>query len=79
MKIIHILLFTVLNLKCLYFSKPKVLMMHFVQGLPDAAFKSSQMFEVDGAVYYMTGLVQYRNKPDHFVAWIHDPLCKYKT
>ena len=54
-------------------------MMHFVQGLPDAAFKSSQMFEVDGAVYYMTGLVQYRNKPDHFVAWIHDPLCKYKT
>ena len=48
-----------------------MVMMHFVEGLPTNDI-SSLDFSFHGNRYSVTGLVQYRNDPDHFVTWIKD-------
>ena len=45
------------------------MMLHFAEGLPHNNFKKLQ-FSQYGLKYCVTGFVQYRNDPDHFVTWI---------
>ena len=59
------------------FRLPKTIMMHFVEGLPNSMTWSSLDFTQGGRMFKVTGAVQFKTHPDHFVAWLRDPVCKY--
>ena len=59
------------------FRLPKTIMMHFVEGLPTSMTWSSLDFTQGGRTFKVTGTVQFKTHPDHFVAWLRDPVCKY--
>ena len=59
------------------FRLPKTIMMHFVEGLPSSMTWSSLDFTQGGRTFKVTGAVQFKTHPDHFVAWLRDPVCKY--
>ena len=46
--------------------------MHFTEGLPHSNWKKLD-FDHHGNVYTVTGVVQYTNNPDHFIAWLRNP------
>ena len=54
------------------FSLPDILLLHFTQGIPHNNFKELE-FEFEGQ-YSVTGVVQYKNNPDHFVTYIRNGL-----
>lgn len=51
---------------------PPVLMLHFQEGLPHNRF-SGYDFKHAGQQYKVTGVIQFRNDPDHFITWIRNP------
>ena len=51
------------------------LLLHFTEGLPHNNWKKLD-FDHQGYVYTVTGVVQYMNSPDHFIAWLRDPKGK---
>ncbi|OWF45208.1 uncharacterized protein LOC110457335 [Mizuhopecten yessoensis] len=51
---------------------PPVLMLHFQEGLHSNNF-SGYDFRRHDQLYQVTGVIQYRNDPDHFIAWIRNP------
>ncbi|XP_069107101.1 SUMO-specific isopeptidase USPL1-like [Argopecten irradians] len=51
---------------------PPVLMLHFQEGLHSNKF-SGYDFHHQNQLYQVTGVIQYRNDPDHFIAWIRNP------
>ncbi|XP_060552214.1 uncharacterized protein LOC132713590 isoform X2 [Ruditapes philippinarum] len=55
-----------------YKSLPKCLLMHFTDGLPETTWEELQ-FGFHGYLYTVTGIVQYINNPDHFIAWLRNP------
>ncbi|CAC5371185.1 USPL1 [Mytilus coruscus] len=71
---------------------PGVLLLHFSEGLPHNNFKKLEFWH-NGLKYSVTGFVQYRNDPDHFVTWIRrfkdnrwmefddlkSPICRFET
>ncbi len=60
----------------LFFRVPDVILVHFVQGLPDSTTWSQLDFKQNGDIYVVTGVIQFKMKPDHFVAWLRDTKCK---
>lgn len=48
---------------------PGVLLLHFSEGLPHNNLKKLEFWH-NSLKYSVTGFVQYRNDPDHFVTWI---------
>ncbi|XP_046574552.1 uncharacterized protein LOC124282589 isoform X2 [Haliotis rubra] len=80
------------RMKMTFKSVPDVLLLHFKEGLPHSGF--DQLGFVFGTdVYTVTAVIQYKNNPDHFVAWIRNgtgnqwmecddlksTLCQYTT
>ena len=55
---------------------PPTLIVHFVEGLPGGQL-SNYDFQFDAATYAVTGLIQRKNSPNHFIAWIRDVSSKY--
>ncbi|XP_060078045.1 SUMO-specific isopeptidase USPL1-like [Ylistrum balloti] len=51
---------------------PPVLMLHFQEGLHSNIFSSYDFYH-QNRLYQVTGVIQYRNDPDHFIAWIRNP------
>ena len=54
------------------FRLPPVIFAHFVDGLPESTPLGSYDFVYKGEEYKVSGVVQYKTNPNHFVAWIHD-------
>ena len=50
---------------------PPVVMIHFVEGVPGSCLREYD-FTYRGATYKVSGVVQYRTHPNHFVAWINN-------
>ncbi|XP_052086296.1 uncharacterized protein LOC127723635 isoform X2 [Mytilus californianus] len=71
---------------------PGVLLLHFSEGLPHNNFKKLEFWH-NSLKYSVTGFVQYRNDPDHFVTWIRrfkdnrwmefddlkSPICRFES
>ncbi|XP_063418225.1 SUMO-specific isopeptidase USPL1-like [Mytilus trossulus] len=71
---------------------PGVLLLHFSEGLPHNNFKKLEFWHT-ALKYSVTGFVQYRNDPDHFVTWIRrikdnrwmefddlkSPICRFES
>ncbi|XP_045182381.2 uncharacterized protein LOC123541075 isoform X2 [Mercenaria mercenaria] len=55
-----------------YKKLPECLLMHFVEGLPETTWRELQ-FGFHGYLYTVTGVVQYVNNPNHFIAWLRNP------
>lgn len=54
---------------------PRCLLMHFTEGLSPLTLSALQTgFRFSGYWYTITGLVQYVKHPDHFIAWLRNPL-----
>ncbi|XP_033727170.1 uncharacterized protein LOC117316608 isoform X2 [Pecten maximus] len=51
---------------------PPVIMLHFQEGLHSNKFSGYDFYHQD-QLYQVTGVIQYRNDPDHFIAWIRNP------
>ncbi|XP_013386917.1 uncharacterized protein LOC106156272 isoform X1 [Lingula anatina] len=70
---------------------PKVLTMHFVEGLPVGSKVTDLDFSQNGVSYGISGLVQFKTDPDHFAAWVRKghqwmecddmkhPLCHFEN
>ncbi|KAL4217895.1 Ubiquitin specific peptidase like 1 [Mactra antiquata] len=75
-----------------YKKLPECFLMHFTEGLPHTKFKNLQLC-YHGNNYTVTGVVEYKRSPDHFVAWLRNPadnkwmecddlrsmFCRYKS
>ncbi|XP_071141325.1 uncharacterized protein [Mytilus edulis] len=71
---------------------PGVLLLHFSEGLPHNNLKKLEFWH-NSLKYSVTGFVQYRNDPDHFVTWIRrikdnrwmefddlkSPICRFES
>jgi hypothetical protein len=52
--------------------------MHFTDGLPETTWEELQ-FGFHGYLYTVTGIVQYINNPDHFIAWLRNPYGESRS
>lgn len=64
------------RMNMLYDRLPPCLVVHFVEGLHHHDLTHYD-FCYDGVQYRVTGVVQYRSHPDHFVAWLRRPSSEY--
>ena len=55
---------------------PSTLLVHFVEGLFDPVLTNYD-FQFGEETYAVTGLIQYKGTPDHFIAWIRDVRSEY--
>ncbi|KAL5013236.1 hypothetical protein ScPMuIL_007506 [Solemya velum] len=55
---------------------PDVHCVHFVDGIPHINFPKLDIYH-HGNHFTVTGVVQYKNNPDHFVVWIRNPTDNY--
>jgi len=55
---------------------PSTLLVHFVEGLCDPVLTNYD-FQFGALTYAVTGLIQYKGTPDHFIAWIRDVRSEY--
>lgn len=56
---------------------PDVHCVHFVDGIPHINFPKLDIYH-HGNHFTVTGVVQYKNNPDHFVVWIRNPTGQYE-
>lgn len=54
---------------------PDLFFHHFLEGIHHCDLADLD-FKFKGEKYAVTGLVQYKTNPDHFVSWLREPVGK---
>ena len=61
---------------CCFCRLPKAILIHFVEGLPRKTTWPHLDFTHAQRSFRVTAVIQHKTSPDHFVAWLRDPVCK---
>ena len=57
---------------------PELFFVHFLNGILNEDIQDLD-FEEGGVKYAVTGVIQYKNNPDHFVCWLREPVGKFSA
>ena len=56
----------------------RIVFVHFFNGILNEDIEDLD-FEDGGLKYAVTGVIQYKNNPDHFVCWLREPVGKFSA